>query len=70
MPAGTGTAVVLELFDKPGGFTDADRRLVGAAADVGGDLLRQAVAERQSHRLLFDAVEAALRASTGVEEAP
>jgi hypothetical protein len=70
LPVGTGTAVVLELFDKPApGFTDDDRRLVSAAAEVGGDLLRQAVAERQTHRLLFDAVEAALRASSGVEEA-
>jgi DNA-binding response OmpR family regulator len=70
LPVGTGTAVVLELFDKPApGFTDGDRRLVSAAAEVGGDLLRQAVAERQTHRLLFDAVEAALRASSGVEEA-
>lgn len=69
LPVGGGTAVVLELFDKPApGFTDDDRRLVGAAAEVGGDLLRQAVAERQTHRLLFDAVEAALRASSGVEE--
>ena len=70
LPVGGGTVVVLELFDKPApGFSDADRRLTVAAAEVGGDLLRQAVAERQTHRLLFDAVEAALRASTGVQEA-
>ena len=69
LPAGAGSAVVLELFDKPAGFTDDDRRLVGAAAEVGGDLIRQAIAERQTHRLLFDAVEAALKASTGVEKA-
>jgi ActR/RegA family two-component response regulator len=65
---GTGTVVVLELFDKPSGFTDADRKLVAAAAEVGADLLRQAVAERQSHRLLFDAIDAALQATTGVTE--
>jgi DNA-binding response OmpR family regulator len=70
LPVGAGTVVVLELFDKPApGFTDTDRRLVASAAEVGGDLLRQAVAERQTHQLLFDAVEAALRASTGVQEA-
>ena len=70
LPVGGHTVVVLELFDKPApGFTDDDCRLVAAAAEVGGDLLRQAVGERQTHRLLFDAVEAALRASTGVQEA-
>jgi DNA-binding response OmpR family regulator len=70
LPVGAGTAVVLELFDKPEpGFTDDDRRLVGAAAEVGGDLIRQAIAERQSQRLLIDAVEAALKASNGVEAA-
>jgi two-component system, NtrC family, nitrogen regulation response regulator NtrX len=69
LPAGAGLAVVLELFDKPTpGFTDDDRRLVSAAAEVGGDLIRQAIAERGSHQLLFDAVEAALRASTGMQE--
>lgn len=70
LAVGGSTLVALELFDKPApGFTDDDRRLVAAAAEVGADLLRQAVAERQTHRLLFDAVEAALQASTGVEAA-
>lgn len=70
LPVGGGTLVVLELFDKPApGFTDDDRRLVASAAEIGADLLRQAVAERQTHRLLIDAVEAALQASTGVTEA-
>ena len=59
-----GTVVVLELFDKPGpGSPTTTARLVAAAAEVGADLLRQALAERQTHRLLFDAVEAALQAS-------
>ncbi len=62
---GPGTHVVLELFDKPG-FTDDDRRLVAAAADIGAELLRQALAERQTHRLLFDAVQAALTSSENV----
>jgi ActR/RegA family two-component response regulator len=72
---GSETVVVVELFDKvggvgggnpeghPPGFTDEDRRLLASAAEVGADLLRQAVAERQTHRLLFDAVDAALQAT-------
>lgn len=69
LPVGGGTSVVIELFDKPAeGFTPADRQLVSAAAEVGADLLRQALAERQTHRLLFDAVEAALSATSGVTE--
>jgi hypothetical protein len=61
--------VVLELFDKPApGFSAADRQLIAAAAEVGADLLRQALAERQTHQLLFDAVESALQATTGVTE--
>ena len=38
----------------------------GAAADFGAELLRQALAERQTQRMLFDAVEAALQASEQV----
>ena len=62
-----GVQVVLELIDKQDGdFTDADRELVRASAEFGGDLLRQALAERQTHRLLSDAVSAALRAGDEV----
>src|SRR5581483_8610346 len=69
LPVGGSTAVVLELFDKPAaGFTVADRQLVSAAAEIGADLLRQALAERQTHRMLFDAVEAALKATAGVTD--
>jgi two-component system nitrogen regulation response regulator NtrX len=64
---GAGAHVVMELFDKPA-FTDADRRLADAAGEVGAELLRQALAERQTHRLLFDAVDAALKASEHVSE--
>jgi two-component system, NtrC family, nitrogen regulation response regulator NtrX len=64
-----GLLVVLELFDKPGPFTDADRRLLRAAAGFGADLLRQALAERQTHRVLFDAVAAAMRAGDEVAQA-
>lgn len=62
---GTGAHVVLELFDKPL-FTEADRRLVDAAAEIGAELLRSAMSHQQTHRLLFDAVEAALQASEDV----
>jgi DNA-binding response OmpR family regulator len=61
-----GIRVVVELFDKPGGFTDADRRVAAAASDFGAELLRQRLAERQTGRVLFDAVEAALRAGDAV----
>jgi ActR/RegA family two-component response regulator len=64
IPVGAETVVVVELFDKAApGFTDDDRRLLASAAEVGADLLKQAVAERQTHRLLFDAVGAALEAT-------
>jgi ActR/RegA family two-component response regulator len=58
-----GLQVVVELFDKPDpGFAESDRQLVTAAADFGGDVLRHALAERQTHRTLFEAINAALRA--------
>jgi ActR/RegA family two-component response regulator len=65
---GPGLQAVFELFDKAGPFTEADRRLAAAAADFGAEMLRQALAERQTHRLLFDAVEAALGASESMAE--
>jgi two-component system, NtrC family, nitrogen regulation response regulator NtrX len=74
MNVGSGWQVVLELFDKDDGsgrvipFTTGDRQLIAAAADFGSEMLRQALAERQMHRLLFDAVEAALGASASVAE--
>lgn len=67
---GSDTVVVVELFDKAApGFTDEDRRLLSSAAEVGADLLRQAIAERHTHKLLFDAVEAALSATATLSEA-
>jgi ActR/RegA family two-component response regulator len=67
---GPGTHVVLELFDKRGAatFTEDDRRLVAAASDFGAELLRQAMAERQTRRTLFDAVEAALKAGESIAQ--
>ena len=64
-----GLQAVLELFDKTtGGFTEADRQLAAAAADFGTEMLRQALAERQMHRVLFDAIEAALGASDSMAQ--
>jgi ActR/RegA family two-component response regulator len=66
-----GVQVVLELFDKGergSGFMADDQRLVAAAADFGAEMLRQALAERQMHRVLLDAVAAALGASDSVAE--
>jgi DNA-binding NarL/FixJ family response regulator len=71
-----GVHVVLELFDKrrpgglsdPDGFTEADRQTVGAAAEVGAELLRQALAQRNVHQVLFSAIGAALEAGDSVSE--
>jgi two-component system, NtrC family, nitrogen regulation response regulator NtrX len=65
LPVGSGTHVVLELFDKEvgDGFTSEDRKLVSAAAEFGTELLRQALAEHQTHKILFNALEDALEAS-------
>jgi DNA-binding NarL/FixJ family response regulator len=66
---GSDTVVVVELFDKAApGFTDEDRRLLSLASEVGADLLRQAIAERHTHKLLFDAVGAALSATELLSE--
>jgi two-component system nitrogen regulation response regulator NtrX len=63
-----GVQVVFELFDKPGGFSADDQRLVSAVGDFGIELLRQALAERQAHTRLLDAVGAALGASERIAE--
>lgn len=70
MVVAAGTHVVLELFDKQNGkpFSDDDRQLLAAACDFGVELLRQALAERQTQRTLFDAVETALQASATIAE--
>ena len=66
-----GVQIVFELFDKRGrgGFTLEDMRLAASVADFGVELLRQALAERQSHTLLLDAVGAALGASEHIADA-
>lgn len=68
MPVASNVQAVFELFDKPEGapFTAEDHRLAGAAAEFGAELLRQALGERHSQRLLLDAVAAALDATDSV----
>ncbi|HLW63870.1 MAG TPA: response regulator [Gemmataceae bacterium] len=68
LQVGPGLHVVMELFDKQ--FTVDDRRIALAAADFGGEILRQALAERQDHQLLFGAIEAALQATEKLASAP
>jgi hypothetical protein len=61
---------VIELFDKRDGaaFTTSDQHLLQAASVFGTDLLRQALAQRQTHQVLLDAVAAALGASESVSQ--
>jgi len=68
LQVGPGLHVVMELFDKQ--FTDDDRRIALAAADFGGEILRQALSERQNHEMLFNAIEAALQATDKLTAAP
>jgi len=63
LPVGAGLQAVLEIFDRPGGFRDEDRYHAAAAAAIGTELLRQALAVQQTRRTLFDAVAAALEAT-------
>ncbi|MBI2806334.1 MAG: response regulator [Planctomycetes bacterium] len=58
-----GTQVVIELFDKPTNFSADDQHVARSAADLGTELMRQALGQRQTHALLFDAVAGALKAS-------
>jgi ribonuclease D len=72
----SGIQVVFELFDKQGpggeilaaGFADSDKRLVAVAAQLGAALLQQSLFERQAHKVLFDAIEAALKVSDSFAE--
>jgi ActR/RegA family two-component response regulator len=65
---GPGIQAVLELFDKPNGFVAEDRQTAAAAADIGAELLRQALADRQTRTTLFDALGAALEATRAVTD--
>src|SRR5438874_4514755 len=53
LPVGGGIQAVLELFDRPGGFREEDRKPAAAGAEIGVELLRQALADRQTRRTLF-----------------
>ncbi len=66
MLVATGTQAVLELFGKPGGFSPDDQRLAQAAAELGADLIRHALGQRDQQQLLLDAFAAALGASDHV----
>jgi ActR/RegA family two-component response regulator len=68
MSVTAGVHVVCELFDKLSGpgFSEEDQHLVSTAAELGTEMLRQALGERQAQRVLFDAVEAALGAGDSV----
>jgi ActR/RegA family two-component response regulator len=66
-----GVQAVLELFDKqPAGtrFIPDDMVVVAAAADIGTELLRHGLAQRQMQQVLFDAVAAALAASESLAQ--
>src|SRR4029077_9660362 len=66
MMVAPGIHAVMELLDKqtPGAeFSSDDKRLAQSAANLGADLLRQALAQRQTQQMLLDAVAAALGAS-------
>jgi two-component system nitrogen regulation response regulator NtrX len=68
MSVTAGTHVVIELFDKAAGFNADDQHAARSAASLGTDLMRQALGQRQTHQLLFDAVGAALKASEQMAE--
>jgi CheY-like chemotaxis protein len=69
MAIGEGIVGAIELFDKPGaGFTPEDIEVARATADLGVDLLRRSLAERQGQRWLIDALAAALQATERVRD--
>jgi ActR/RegA family two-component response regulator len=68
LAAGGGLSVIVELFDRQGSggpeaFGDEDRRLVAAVAEFGAVVVKQALAEKQVHGMMLEALAAALRAS-------
>ncbi len=69
MDVAPGVQAVLELFDKPGGFSPADERLAAELAAMGEDLLRQSLAGRRMNATLAQALQAAARLRDGVAPA-
>ncbi|MGL4554689.1 MAG: response regulator [Gemmataceae bacterium] len=64
-----GRVAVIELFDRPGGFGDEAQRVAAALGPLAADVLRQALAERESSRLLLDALTQARDIGEEVREA-
>jgi two-component system nitrogen regulation response regulator NtrX len=72
LPVAPNLQAVIELFDKQTGdgtFNAQDQCLLQTAAVFGTDLLRQALANRQTNEMLLEAVAAALGASDSVTAA-
>jgi ActR/RegA family two-component response regulator len=66
---GPGVQAVIELFDQRAGkFRPEDLQLVRAAAEIGTELLRQALGHRHAQQMLLDAVEAAMRATDQMDQ--
>jgi DNA-binding NarL/FixJ family response regulator len=64
-----GVQAVIELFDQTvGKFRPEDVHDVRAAAEVGTELLRQALGHRQAQQMLLNAVEAALGATDQMDQ--
>src|SRR5262249_16782378 len=64
-----GVQAVLELFDRPGGFGPEQQKAGSAAAQLGAEMLRQALAERDSQQLLLQALTEAQRVGKEVTAA-
>jgi ActR/RegA family two-component response regulator len=59
-----GLSVVIELFDKKSGlFNEADQRLLASVRDFAAGLIKNAVAQQQTHAMLLEALGAALAVS-------
>jgi two-component system, NtrC family, nitrogen regulation response regulator NtrX len=66
---GPGVQAVIELFDQAAGtFRPEDLQLVRAAAEIGTELLRQALGHRQAQQMLLGAVEAALGVTARIDQ--
>ncbi len=64
-----GGYLVLELFDRrDGSFNPDDRQLARMAVELAGEFVRHTWSIREPSRMLFDAVEAALRTTQALSE--
>jgi ActR/RegA family two-component response regulator len=62
LAVGSGRTAIFELFS-PREMTSQDKLLLTVAAEIGADLLKRTWAEQKTHRILFDAIQAALTTS-------